>query len=65
MVTADMVKACYRALLNGEPENAKVVSDRTRLPNLEALLLDFISSLEYQTKLRSPLGQLLTKFTTM
>lgn len=51
MVKADMVRACYRALLKREPENENVVRQKTGLPNLEALLLDFINSPEYKAKL--------------
>lgn len=51
MVKADMVRACYRALLGREPENENVVKQKTGLPNLEALLSDFINSPEYSAKL--------------
>ncbi len=50
MVKADMVRACYRALLKREPENETVVRQKAGLPNLEALLLDFTSSPEYRAK---------------
>jgi 2-polyprenyl-3-methyl-5-hydroxy-6-metoxy-1,4-benzoquinol methylase len=52
MVTTDMVKACYRAFFNRDPENAEVVRAKTKLPNLEALLLDFMSAPEYQINVR-------------
>jgi len=50
MITPDMVKACYRVLLNREPESEEAVMGKAELPDFEALLLDFVSSPEYQTK---------------
>ena len=55
MVTADMVKACYRVLLKREPENENVVKQKTGLPTLEALLSDFINSPEYKAKIGDPI----------
>lgn len=56
MITTDMVKACYRVLLNREPENEEIVTEKTRAPNLEALLRDFVGSAEYQAKVGEPWG---------
>ncbi len=55
MVTADMVKACYRVLLKREPENESVVRQKTGLPTLEALLSDFMNSPEYKAKIGDPI----------
>ncbi len=51
MITPEMVRACYRVLLSREPENEEVLRQGAKTPNLEALLLNFVGSLEYQTKL--------------
>ena len=41
MVAADMVRACYRALLRRERENETAARQKAGLTNLEALLTDF------------------------
>jgi hypothetical protein len=63
MVKADVVRACYRVLLNRESENETVVRQTIGLPNLEALLLHFVNSPEYKAKIAAPvLGPSLIQF---
>lgn len=63
MITPDMVKACYRVLLGREAETEDVVKQKMMLPDLEALLRDFMVSPEYQHKLRRFIGSnIITNF---
>ncbi len=55
MVKADMVRACYRALFRRERENERAARQKTRLTNLEALLMNFMSSPENQAIIPEPI----------
>jgi len=51
MIEPNIVRAFYRVLLKREPENERVVMEKTHAPNIEALLLSFVNCLEIRTKL--------------